>query len=96
MTPTAHCCTAMTAHLAGGELALAYDDRFRQYGIEHRAGLARGIQLITFCPWCGAKLPKDLVDEWFGVLDNELGLASDDPALPEAMKTSAWWRQRGL
>jgi hypothetical protein len=83
----------MTTHIDGGDVAIVYEERFRQYGIDHRPG---GIQLIDFCPWCGTKLPRDLVDEWFGVLERELGLEPDDPAMPHEMQTSVWWRRRGL
>ena len=88
-----HCCRAMASRLEGGDVAIVYEDRFRQYGIDHRSG---GIQLIDFCPWCGTRLPKDLVDEWFGILEQELRLEPDDPAVPEEMQTSDWWRRRGL
>jgi uncharacterized protein DUF6980 len=88
-----HCCGAMASHIEGGEVAIVYEERFRQYGIDFRTG---GIQLIAFCPWCGIKLPKDLVDEWFGVLDGELRLRPDDPAMPQEMQTAIWWRRRGL
>ena len=83
----------MTAHIESGDVAIVYEERFRQYGIDYRTG---GIQLIDFCPWCGVRLPKDLVDEWFRILEAELGLPPDDPSMPAEMQTSVWWRRRGL
>jgi hypothetical protein len=91
-----HCCKEMALHIESGEVAIVYTERYREYGIDYRPGTGGGFQQIHFCPWCGTKLPKSLVDEWFAILDDELGLEPDDPALPEEMKTSAWWRIRGL
>ena len=91
-----HCCGAMASHLDAGAVAIVFEDRFRQYGIGYHQDSGRGIQLITFCPWCGRKLPKDLVDEWFHVLGDELGIAPDDPSMPNEMQSSVWWRRRGL
>jgi hypothetical protein len=85
----------MAAHIQGGEVAIVYTERFREYGIAYRPDTGGGFQQIHFCPWCGTRLPKSLVDEWFAILDDER-LEPDDPRVPEDMKTSAWWRQRGL
>ena len=57
---------------------------------------------VDFCPFCGTKLPKDLTEEWFDILEKEYGL--DDPyyypeqkkLIPEEFKTDEWWKKRGL
>jgi len=85
----------MVLHLSGGEVAV-YIARFREYGIDYREGFGGGIQQILFCPWCGARLPTALRDEWFAVLDDELGMDANDPSVPTEMTSDAWWRDRRL
>ena len=87
----------MALHLGSNEVSISYSDKFREYGIltrwDHNRSLA--IQSIDYCPWCRAKLPRDLRSEWFAILD-DLGLEPEDPAVPEEMKSDAWWRRRKL
>lgn len=96
MAQNTHCCAEMARHLSDGEIALVYVPEFREYGVEYREGFGGGIQQIRFCPWCGVRLPKNLRDEWFAVLDDELRMEPDDPLIPEEMRSDAWWRSRGL
>lgn len=85
-----HCCSEMAGHLEAGEVALIYDECFREYGIRILDG-GSSIQLIQFCPWCGGRLPASLRDRWFERLD-ELGLQPADPNLPHDLKSDGWWR----
>ena len=89
-----HCCEEMTRHLAEGELAVTYSARFREYGIKILDG-GSAAQLITYCPWCGAKLPSSLRDDWFDIVEG-LGLEAGDPQIPDEMSSAAWWKRRGL
>ena len=91
--PDDHCCDELRALLRRGGLALHYDERFRSYGILYLSD-APLEQKIRFCPWCGARLPRELRGAWFDLLD-EMGLAPDDPNLPAEMLSDAWWRRRG-
>jgi hypothetical protein len=88
-----HCCQQMSMHLSEKEVAIVYNQRFREYGIRILDG-GNALQRISFCPWCGSKLPASLRDLWFARLDS-LGLEPDDPRVPEEMKTDAWWRDIG-
>jgi len=96
-TKDLHCCEEMARHVEGGEVSISYNDRHRAYGIlttwEYNRSLAK--QQITYCPWCGARLPHGLSDKWFDLLD-DLGLDPEDPRVPEEMRSDAWWRKRGL
>jgi hypothetical protein len=89
-----HCCEEMARHLAEGEVAITYSPRFREYGIKILDG-GSATQLITYCPWCGGKLPSSLRDEWFEIVEG-LGLEAGDPQIPEEMSSAAWWQRRGL
>lgn len=84
-----HCCTDMTTHLAGEEVAIVYWDKFREYGIRYLDG-GTSIQPIHHCPWCGNRLPSSLRDEWFDRIE-AMGLEPDDPAIPIELQTNAWW-----
>ena len=43
---------------------------------------------MEYCPWCGAKLPGSLRDEYFAILE-KLGI--DYPG-DEAMRSEKWWQ----
>ena len=94
---TKFCCEEMTYHLKEQEVALRYNEVTRSYGIKILDG-GTSIQTISHCPWCATKLPKDLTDELYDILYDELHLLDglDDPNLPDEFKTAEWWRRRGL
>ena len=58
------------------------------------------LRVACYCPFCGAKLPKELSDEWFDILEKEYGI--DDPhdsqrdKVPAEFWTDEWWKKRGL
>jgi predicted nucleotidyltransferase len=85
-----HCCDAMAAHVASGDVPLTYLPRFREYGLKISDG-GTAKQLIEYCPWCGRRLPESLRNAWFEQLE-KLGLNPEDPRVPDRMKTDAWWR----
>lgn len=89
-----HCCEEMQIFIAEGEVAIKYSEKFREYGILVLDG-GSAIQEIEFCPWCGHKLPGSLRDAWFDIVFDELGFEdTDDPGIPEEMKSSQWWINR--
>lgn len=63
---------------------------FDEYGLPIPDGGSSHL-IITFCPWCGAKLPPSQRDRWFEKLD-ELGLEPDSEQIPPEMQDSSWWR----
>ena len=92
-----HCCSEMEKHLSSGEVSIVYTARYREYGISTRWEYNRSAakQLIYYCPWCGTKLPENLRDVWFNLIE-EMGLEPDDEAVPEDMKSDDWWSKKGL
>jgi hypothetical protein len=86
-----HLCEGMARALADPDIPLVYNDKFREYGITILDG-GSSVMLIEYCPFCGAKLPGSLRDEWFNRLD-ELGLEPESPELPLDMRSGAWWRR---
>ena len=93
-----HCCKEMTFFLEENKVAVNYSIKDREYSINLRNSHA--IQLIKYCPWCGATLPKQLSDEWFDILEKEYGIV--DPSdkerekVPAEFQTDEWWKKRGL
>lgn len=94
-----HCCKEMTFFLEENKVAVNYSIKDREYSINLKNSHA--IQLIKYCPWCGAKLPKELSDEWFRILEKEYGIEcplskEENTKIPEEFKTDEWWKKRGL
>lgn len=87
-----HCCQKMDSFLVGEDRVVVYVDHFREYGVPVNDGGCSHI-VIEHCPWCGAKLPGSLRDEWFDILDH-MGLEADDARIPEDMKSDAWWQSK--
>jgi hypothetical protein len=88
-----HRCPAMVTFLADPDVPIEYWDKFREYGLRILDG-GSAIQQIFYCPWCGAKLPPSLRQEWFDRLE-ELALEPNDDRVPAEMRSGEWWR-RGL
>lgn len=74
---------------------LVWNPALDEYGIPVRDGTG-SIRLISYCPWCGGRLPASKRKQWFAELA-KLGI--DDPATqdaPEEFRTDRWWRSRGI
>lgn len=87
------CCQEMKHHLKEGEVAVVYLEKLREYGIRILDG-GDSIQVIRYCPWCGACLPRSLRDEWF----RQLELLGKDlcDEIPLPMQSDECWRSAGL
>ena len=92
-----YCCSQMRFHIQEKERIIDYDSTWRQYAIRVNTTV---IQLIDYCPWCGVKLPQDLNDVWFELLEDEFGIKDptneDKDKVPKEFKTDEWWKKRGL
>lgn len=93
------CCELMASFLQDSRIPIRYLAKFREFYLPLQKSAAA--QCIFYCPWCGTKLPHDLRDYYFEVLENEYGIDNDIDAqeagtLPEEFKTDQWWKKRGL
>jgi uncharacterized protein DUF6980 len=84
-----HLCETMRIVVQGEDRLIEYVDRFREYGIPYGDG---SFQVLSYCPFCGAKLPKSLRDEWFRAIHG-MGLEAGDPAMPDEYRSGDWWRR---
>ena len=96
-----HCCRKMSD--AVNEVCEKHPDRFEcpdclihyspefdEFGIIVHDGGASSI-LISFCPWCGTRLPESKRDLWFEELAR---LGFDDPfnqKIPERYQSDGWY-----
>ena len=97
-----HCCEIMTAQIEYWECdihknklecvdaLLDYNSKFDEYGIIiHDGGSA--VSSISFCPYCGTKLPESKRDEWFDTLEK---MGFDNPGeqdIPKEFLTDEWY-----
>lgn len=84
-----HCCATMSSNLAGGETAIVYEAKFREYGISVLDGGSSFI-LINHCPWCGTVLPDTLRARWFKEVESR-GFEVGDQNIPSELTSDAWW-----
>lgn len=79
-----------------------YDNVVRDYGIRFKKNKGYMVMRLTFCPWCGQKLPKGLMSKLFQVLEEEYGIPLEKADIdtytnvPKEFKTDEWWKKRGL
>ena len=91
-----HCCKEMEFHLKAGEVSIRYSPKLRRYGILYQEKYgANSIQTISFCPWCGNRLPASLRDRWYDELEH-LGIDPDDDEVPSDFLSDAWWKKQSL
>lgn len=70
------------------DLVIGYDEVFDEYSI-----IKEGVSLsISFCPWCGVRLPPSQRDRWFSELETLLGPnpLSDREKIPQRYRSREW------
>ena len=80
---------------------ISYNQIVRYYGLHY--SLPNGVKCVShlsYCPFCGSKLPNDLVHEIYDILENEYKIEGPDiykfTNVPEEFKTDEWWKKRGI
>jgi hypothetical protein len=81
----------MSNNLAGGETAILYVPKFREYGILVLDGGSSFIA-ISHCPWCGTALPDTLRNRWFKEIEAR-GFEVGDERIPAELISDAWWKK---
>ncbi|MDR2441235.1 MAG: tetratricopeptide repeat protein [Planctomycetaceae bacterium] len=90
---TDFCCDSMYSHLLGGDVAISYIKKYREYGIKVLDG-GTSVQVLHYCPWCGSKLPESLRDEWFNTL-RDMGYENPlDDDVPISYCSDLWWKDK--
>lgn len=73
------------------DVLIHYDEIFDEFGIIIHDG-GTSVSVISFCPYCGSKLPESKRDRWFDELE---AMGYDDPwsqEVPEEYNSSAWYK----
>jgi hypothetical protein len=76
------------------EIPINGTPKFREIGICVLDGEGGGIGesniLITFCPWCGGKLPASMRNEWFEELERR-GIDPYGDKIPTEFLSEKWY-----
>lgn len=100
------CCERMMFAAEDIDSPLRYKPKLRYYSMSAPKSLLKKNAIwvgytVDFCPYCGAKVPKDLVDEYFEILEKEYDIT--DPyetkqkkRIPAEFMSDEWWKKREL
>jgi hypothetical protein len=94
-----NCCPLMKIFLENPKTLLQYYPIVREYAFTISNSPA--VQLLSYCPWCGTKLPESLEDTYYEILEKEYGIfrgvdIKHDRRIPQEFKSNEWWKKRGL
>ncbi|GLW11603.1 hypothetical protein Misp01_67310 [Microtetraspora sp. NBRC 13810] len=67
-----------------------FAERFVEYGLIVHDGGSSSIT-ISFCPWCGTRLPESQRDRWFDALE-ALGVDPWNDDIPAEYQDGRWLR----
>jgi hypothetical protein len=84
-----HSCAQMEYAVESEEIPVDYNPKFREYGIRVLDGGSSVIQL-TFCPWCGQRLPDSLRMLWFEELEKR-GIDPIEDDVPPEFSDDRWY-----
>ena len=98
--PFQHCCRNMDCCVVDIRVPIEYVPVFREYRLRNDASEYES-HVITYCPWCGRKFPRNLREVWLETLASEYTLDPHidmlyNPELPDEFKDDTWWKNRGL
>ncbi|MGW2145193.1 DUF6980 family protein [Nonomuraea bangladeshensis] len=99
MSLAEHCCESMVRQVTWKcdqhpdssdcpDMLIRFDERFVEYGLLIHDGGSSSI-IITFCPWCGTRLPESQRDRWFDALE-ALGIERGDDEIPVEYRDGRW------
>jgi hypothetical protein len=94
MSASEHCCDAMTHAVSASDVPVIYRASFREWGVSLVDGGTSALA-ITFCPWCGERLPASLRAAWFDRVES-LGLEPGDPEIPIELASDRWWNCKDI
>ncbi len=87
-----HACAQMESAIGDITLPVNYDPSMREYSITYSGD--GSVQVIAFCPFCGARLPDSVRTAYFERRDALDPERKNDP--PLEMQSDQWWREAGL
>ncbi|TDD42068.1 hypothetical protein E1263_42335 [Kribbella antibiotica] len=71
-----------------GDAVVTFSPKFQEYGLIIHDGGASFLE-ITFCPWCGRRLPESQRDRWFEELERR-GIDPWNDDVPAEFEDARW------
>lgn len=69
---------------------ISFTAKFREYGLIIHDGGTSSI-IISYCPWCGARLPESQRDRWFDEMERR-GINPWTSDVPAEFEDDRWMR----
>ncbi|MDX3105597.1 DUF6980 family protein [Nonomuraea angiospora] len=99
MSLAEHCCESMVRQVTWKcdqhpnpsdcpDMLIRFNEQFVEYGLLIHDGGSSSI-IISFCPWCGTRLPESQRDRWFDALE-ALGIEPGDDEIPAEYRDGRW------
>jgi hypothetical protein len=82
----------MDEALKDASTPVIFTPKLREFGIRILDGGSASLG-ISFCPWCGQKLPGSLRDDWFDKLE-QLGVDPYGDEIPPEFTDERWYTRR--
>jgi hypothetical protein len=100
INPEEHCCIYLAAFINDARLPYKYSPALRLYYVSLGDSNST-IQALFYCPMCGKKLPNNLSDQYYKVLEEEYGITFNLTSykkknFPKEFKTDEWWKKRSI
>ena len=97
------CCSRMEEALKKKLVPLKYSPIGREYYFIYLGG-PPSIFPLTYCVFCGKKLPQNLRETFFKILEKEYKIdqrsiynnIKEDEKIPQEFKSDKWWKKRNL
>ena len=93
------CCIFMSKFLTDSRIGISYDPTIRLYTIF--IPTSGSYQMIYNCPWCGYKLPYNLIDKYEEILKKEYHIDNpydrdQEKHIPKEFQSDEWWKKRNF
>jgi uncharacterized protein DUF6980 len=69
---------------------ISFIAKWREYGLIIHDGGSSSI-IISYCPWCGTRLPESQRDRWFGEMERR-GIDPMSGNIPAEFRDDQWLR----
>lgn len=94
-----YCCINIEGNIEESPFTVAYEEYIIEYFLTCYRSKYRKYSEISYCGFCGKKLPKNLKQEWKFILGKDFGIKDvvrEWSKIPEEFKTDKWWRKKDL
>lgn len=97
--PAQHCCLDMAWFISepeespqGPNPIMLWIDAWNEYRI-NIPRLGNSSVVVSYCPWCGQRLPGSLRVRWYETLHQMGYMDPGEEEIPKEFDSDAWWRR---